>query len=260
MTILEAKKSLGQNFITDPSLLAKIAGYLKAPETKTVIEIGSGPCTLTQAILNRVPHEMIAIEKDDRTIPLLNALEEKYNFFSYQMADATKVDLTKFADEKNLTIIGNLPYNVSTVLLINWLKQGAKFSQAILMFQKEVAYRITAKPNTKDYGRLSILSQALCKTKSLMVLPPHVFKPAPKVDSALVELIPDHSLTDIDIKKLDKLSTLAFANRRKKVMKNIANLFENIDETFKKHNIDSNARAEDLTVEIFITLIKDIKK
>lgn len=256
--MIDPKKSLGQNFITDPSLLAKIAGYLKAPETKTVIEIGSGPCTLTQAILDRNPHEMIAIEKDERTIPLLNALEDKYNFFSYQLEDATKVDLTKFAEEKDLSIIGNLPYNVSTVLLINWLKQGAKFSQAILMFQKEVVERIVAKPNTKDYWRLSVLAQALCKTRTLMILPPHVFKPAPKVHSALAELIPDHTLKSEDIQKLDKLSTAAFANRRKKVIKNIASLFEDIENVFTKHRIDTNARAEDVTVETFIALIKDM--
>ncbi len=257
--MIEAKKSLGQNFITDPSLLKKIAGFLSEPKNKTVVEIGSGPATLTQAILNREPYEMIAIEKDERTQEILENLESKYPIFSYLLTDALKVDISTFADAKNLLLIGNLPYNISTVLLTNWLKQGALFSQAILMFQKEVTDRITASPNTRNYGRLSVLSQALCRTKNLMILPPHVFHPAPKIHSALVEFIPNHSFEKIEIQKLNLLSTLAFANRRKKVIKNISKLFNNVEEIFTKYNLDTNFRAEDLTVEQFILLMKEMK-
>ncbi len=257
--MIEAKKSLGQNFITDPSLLKKIAGFLYDPKNKTIIEIGSGPATLTQAILNREPHEMIAIEKDERTKEILDNLEAKYPIFSYLLTDALKVDISKFSDKKNLLLIGNLPYNISTVLLTNWLKQGALFSQAILMFQKEVADRITARPNTKNYGRLSVLSQAICKTKNLMILPPHVFHPAPKIHSALVEFIPNHSFSNAEIQKLNILSTRAFANRRKKVIKNISSLFKNVNEIFEKHNLDTNFRAEDLSIEKFILLMKEMK-
>lgn len=258
--MITAKKSLGQNFITDPSLLAKIAGFLTNPETKTVIEIGSGPTTLTRAILARQPKKMIAIEKDSRTQNSLDELKTEFPNFSYLLTDATKLDIRTLEDTKNTLLIGNLPYNVSTVLLTQWLKQKTPFQQAILMFQKEVGDRITAKPNTKDYGRLSVLSQSICTIKKLIVLPPSAFKPAPKIYSVLLEFLPKNNLTESEIKNLDILSTKAFSNRRKKVINNVENLFENTPDIFKKFSINENARAEDLTIETFIELSKEMKK
>ncbi|MBN2676002.1 MAG: ribosomal RNA small subunit methyltransferase A [Alphaproteobacteria bacterium] len=253
-----AKKSLGQNFITSPDLLKKIAGFLDDPQNKTVIEVGSGPTTLTQAILSRTPKKMIAIEKDERTQSLLDSLSEKNPQFSYQLTDALTVDISALEKKENLLLIGNLPYNISTVLLVQWLKQNTPFSQAILMFQKEVIDRLVAKPNTKAYGRISILTQALCETKKLMMLSPKCFHPAPKVDSALIELRPKNRLSLQEINKLNILSTQAFANRRKRVAKNIQSLFKNIENVFEKKEINLNARAEDLSVETYIALIKDM--
>ena len=258
---LMPKKSLGQNFIFDSNVTDKIARAAGALTDKIVIEIGPGPGGLTRALLDTKASKVIAIERDSRAIEALKGLERAANgrLHIYE-GDALETDLLALTEGKPFTIVANLPYNIATPLLMNWLKlihaQGASIEKMVLMFQKEVAQRIVAPVNTKAYGRLSIMSQWLTQPHIAFDLAPTVFYPPPKVTSSVVVFsIKNQLYLNPDFATVEHVTALAFQQRRKMLrssLKNYCNIMSNYD-------IPLSARAENLTVEEFLTLADNIK-
>ena len=265
MTILKergivAKKSLGQNFLLDFNITRRIISHEKSLEDFIVLEIGPGPGGLSWAILEKNPKLLIMIEKDKDFIDHLNNfLSPLKKNIEINNEDATKYDINKISErfpENKIKIIANLPYNISTVLLCKWLNDLKNIDSMTLMFQKEVAKRITASPHCKDYGRLSILCQYLCECKSAYELPASCFTPSPKVDSSVVYFSP-RKLTQSDMNLLPfvkKITHTAFLKRRKMIRQSLKGLIS--DEIFEKCKIDTTLRAENLTIENY----KDIAK
>ncbi len=261
---LLAKKSLGQNFLLDMNITNKIirlsleAQQKKDFQNECVFEIGPGPGGLTRAILNANPYELTVIEMDSRCIQIMNEIKEVVgNQLQIIEGDALKFD---FTISKNMpkNIVSNLPYNISVPLLISWLKNMAQYSSLTLMFQKEVAERITADIGTKDYGRLSVLAQLTCNIKTLFNLSPTCFVPAPKIWSTVLLFQP---LTEIPsaaiLTKVEKLTTLAFGQRRKMIRQSLKSV-PNLADICEKLDIDLTSRAENLTPQQYLQLAKNI--
>jgi len=257
---LDAKKSLGQNFILDKNFTDKIARAAGDLSHTNVLEIGPGPGSLTRSILDAGAKKLIVIEKDERC---LEALKELKKFYGDRLeiisADALEIDETKiFPSKEKFQIIANLPYNIGTVLLFKWLRISDKISSMHLMLQKEVVERITAKPNENHYGRLAVMVNFLCKTKMVFTVSPSVFTPPPKVTSAIVEIIPrEKPLCDVEFKKLETVVAGAFNQRRKMIKSALKSVFENPEMVLKKAEIDTNLRAENLTIEQFCRLASE---
>jgi len=252
---LRAKKSLGQNFILDKNFtdkIVKLAGNIK---DKEILEIGPGPGSLTQSILSQKPKKLIAVERDDRCLKLLEEIKDYYQIpFEIIDGDALEIDETNLFPNK-FSIIANLPYNIGTVLIFKWLKIYQNISSMHLMLQKEVADRITAKQGDKNYGRLAIMVNFLCETKTVLKVDKSVFSPPPKVTSAIIEIIPRQKpLFDANFKKLERVTAAAFSQRRKMIKSSLKSVFKNPEEILEKCNINSNLRAENLSVEDFCKL------
>lgn len=258
---LEAKKELGQNFLLDLNVTKKIASLAGDLKDKHVIEIGPGPGGLTRALLE-LGAKVTAIEKDKRCKPALNQLKEIYkDNFTIIYGNALTVNYNELAKnyETKLKIIANLPYNISTKLLTNWLLNSPWppfYESLTLMFQKEVAERIIAKPSTKSYGRLSVLSAWRTDAKIVYNLPARAFTPPPKVDSAIVHITLKKNITAIESKNLELVTGLAFEQRRKMLRKSLSRI--NGEATLAKLNIDSSLRAENLTIEQFIAIAQEL--
>jgi 16S rRNA (adenine1518-N6/adenine1519-N6)-dimethyltransferase len=253
------KKSLGQNFIFDLSITNKIVRHAGDLKDRLVIEIGPGVGSLTRPILLSDPKKLIAIERDDRTIPILNELVNLTDgVLEILPEDALNIDYSALVEKYNLPtkIIANLPYNIGTELLLRWLDNIDLFESLTLMFQREVAERIVAKPSTEHYSRLSIISNLLCDCQVEFDLPPTAFFPAPKVFSAVVNLYPlKQQRFKADVNKVKNLTKQAFSQKRKTLRNSLKPIFgERLDEVFASLNIDSNLRAENLTVEQFCKL------
>lgn len=252
---LRAKKSLGQNFLLDLNITTKITNNAGHLEGKNVIEIGPGPGGLTQALLRTSANHIYAIEKDDRFIeafaPILKAYESKFTILH---TDAMNVNIEEVCEAPR-AIVANLPYNIATPLLVGWLEKIEHIDSMTLMFQKEVAERICAKPRTKAYGRVSIISQWLCDCEIRFDLPPEAFTPAPKVTSSIVHFIPRERNDNIKFETMEKITHAAFGQRRKTIRKSLSSLTkERTDEILEKAEIDPRARAEELTIDKFIIL------
>lgn len=254
------KKSLGQNFIFDSNVTDKIARAAGDLTDKVVIEIGPGPGGLTRALLDTPARKVIAIERDSRAIVALKELEDVAgDRLKIHEGDALEVDLLKLTQGQPFIIVANLPYNIATPLLMSWLKlihaQPTSVEKMVLMFQKEVAQRIVAPVNTKAYGRLSIMSQWLTQPHIAFDLAPTVFYPPPKVTSSVVVFsIKNRLYLNPDFAKVEHLTAQAFQQRRKMLrssLKNYCNIMLNYD-------IPLSARAENLTVEEFLTLADNI--
>ena len=251
---LLAKKSLGQHFLLDPQLLDKIASYAGDISGKQVVEIGPGPGGLTRALLARGA-KVTAVEKDERFIPLMELLKEAYPAqFDFILEDATKVDVTTIGEAPR-HIVANLPYNVGTLLLTGWLTQIAEDPSCIerltLMFQKEVAGRVVAEPNTKAYGRLSVISQYLCDMEYHQNVPAGAFTPPPKVDSAVISLTPKHvRMYACEFAQLEKVVAVAFNQRRKMLRQSLKPLGDTAA-LLEAADIDGTRRAESLSVGEF---------
>lgn len=257
---LNAKKSLGQNFILDENLLAKIARLsLSGVAHNQVLEVGPGPGGLTKALLEQGDFPITAIEKDDRCAKALAELSAEFpNRLTILNADALTFDEGSLG--RDICVVANLPYNVSTVLLIKWLKEIHLFSGLTLMFQKEVADRLTAKENQEAYGRLSVLTGWLADVSELMILPPSVFTPAPKVTSALVRIAPKKNYNKgFSFDTMSKLTQAAFAQRRKMLrgsLKTLGLSADEIEQLCATGHIESNLRAEQVSVESFCKMAK----
>lgn len=253
----KARKSLGQHFLHDPDILRRAALAAGPVDGRTVIEVGPGPGGLTRALLEEGAAKVIAVEADERFAGALRDWPDAATGrLHVHQSDARKVGWEKLIAEADgntpAMIVANLPYNVGTILLINWLKAGPWRGEMALMFQKEVAERVCAKPNTKAYGRLAVLAQAVCETRIAFTLPPGAFKPPPKVDSAVAVLtpLPDGERFE-DLKTLEALAGAAFGQRRKMLRAALKPFAKKrglkADIWLEQNNIDPTARAETLT-------------
>jgi 16S rRNA (adenine1518-N6/adenine1519-N6)-dimethyltransferase len=251
---LRADKSLGQHFLLDPALLARIAAAAGNLEGVNVIEIGPGPGGLTRALLETRAAHVTAIEYDKRAVAAITTLAATTNRLSIIEADAIKADLPALVPPPR-AIVANLPYNIGTLLLVNWLQRAADFHSMTLMFQLEVAERICAQPNTGAYGRVSVLAQWLCEVAILMHIPASAFAPPPKVESALIRLTPrPEQPAREELKAMERLTAAAFGQRRKMLRGALKPLGG--EALCARAGIDASRRAETLSVEEFVALIR----
>ena len=255
---LFAKKSLGQNFLFDYKITDKIVLNSGEIVGKNILEIGPGPAGLTKSILQSNPKKLIVIEQDCRIIPLLEEVQTYYpNNFEIIHGDALKIDISKIFGDEKFKISANLPYNIGTVLVFQWLEKCEKIESMTLLLQKEVVQRIISKPNSKNYGRLAVMINSFCNTKSLFDIAPGSFVPAPKVTSSLVNIIPKP--TNIDFNILSKICAVAFNQRRKMLRSSLKSLNIDVENWLKKSNIKPDLRAEQLSLEDFSNLVKNFK-
>ncbi len=258
---LAAKKSLGQNFLLDLNLTSRIARSGGPLDQGTIFEVGPGPGGLTRGLLMEGANHVIALEKDQRCIKALEDVTRAYDGkLEVLDQDALKADLTQLGAAPR-RVVANLPYNISTVLLLNWLKQLAAdptaFASLTLMFQKEVVDRLTAKPRTKSYGRLTIMTQWLCETSALFDIPPRAFIPPPKITSTVARLEPRQKpLAEADVYDLEKVTESAFGQRRKMLRQSLKNLGVDTAQLITLANVKETARAEELSIEEFCALAR----
>ncbi len=248
---LRAKRSLGQNFLLDPSILSHIVKAAGSLESRTVIEVGPGPGGLTRHILDHPIDHLYVIEMDSRCIEIMEELREHYpKQLSIIAGDALKVDCLQLGKPPR-KVISNLPYNVSVPLLFQWLEHIKDFESLTLLFQKEVAKRITAQPRTSDYGKLSIMTQWCCDVSMVFDIPPGAFLPAPKVTSTLVNIRPKSSPLNVDPKALQAVTQAGFNQRRKMLRASLKSVVSDPLSLLEKARIDPTRRAEELSVEEF---------
>ena len=244
---ISAKKSLGQNFLNDQTILNLITEIGDISSKNIVLEVGPGTGNLTEKILEKKPKNFIVIEKDKRLVEYLSdKFGDKIKIFNEDMMNFSYKDFYN----KELIIFGNLPYNISTQILAKWIKISnldnfcKKF---ILMFQKEVADRIIAKTNTKSYGRLSILSNWKLSINKIVDIEPSSFKPSPKVKSTLLVFTPKKRTIDFkDPRNLEHVTNIFFSQRRKMIKRPMKFLFKDYIDVAKKLNLDLNLRPQNL--------------
>lgn len=253
---LDARKALGQNFLLDLNLTHKIARTAGSLEGVTVFEVGPGPGGLTRAILALGASKVIAVERDQRCLPALADVAAHYpGRLEVIEGDALKTDFSALAPEGPVKIIANLPYNVGTQLLVNWLLPGywPPFWQSLtLMFQKEVGLRIVADENDDHYGRLGVLSGWRTEARMAFDVPPQAFTPPPKVTSTVVHLTPKDNPIPCSVANLEKVTQAAFGQRRKMLRQSLKPLGG--EALLIKADIDPARRAETLSVEEFCRL------
>ncbi|MFN7125792.1 MAG: 16S rRNA (adenine(1518)-N(6)/adenine(1519)-N(6))-dimethyltransferase RsmA [Allorhizobium sp.] len=253
---LDAKKALGQNFILDLNLTQKVARTAGSLEGATVIEVGPGPGGLTRAILALGAKKVVAIERDPRCLPALQEISEHYpGRLEVIEGDALKIDFRDLAKGEPVKIIANLPYNVGTQLLVNWLlpAQWPPFWQSLtLMFQKEVGQRIVAREDDNHYGRLGVLCGWRTEAHMAFDIPPQAFTPPPKVTSTVVHLEPIEKPLPCDADKLEKVTLAAFGQRRKMLRQSLKPIGG--EALLARAEIDPQRRAETLSVEEFCRL------
>jgi 16S rRNA (adenine1518-N6/adenine1519-N6)-dimethyltransferase len=259
---LVAKKQLGQNFLLDLNLTAKIARSAGDLAGCDVLEVGPGPGGLTRGLLAEGARRVVAVEKDARALPALAEIAAAYpGRLEVLHGDALELDLAAHLSAP-VKIVANLPYNVGTELLIRWLTPDAwppLWSSLTLMFQKEVAERIVAKPRTEHYGRLALLAQYRCEARIVMTLPPEAFTPAPKVHSAVVQLtaLPGPRFP-CDFRVLQRITAMAFNQRRKMLRASLKGLTPGIEAVLESVDIPPTARAEEIGLESFCALARAV--
>jgi 16S rRNA (adenine1518-N6/adenine1519-N6)-dimethyltransferase len=255
---LSAKKSLGQNFLLDLNLTARIARAAGPLVGVTVLEVGPGPGGLTRALLALGARRVIAIERDDRAIAALAEIAARYpGRLEIVAGDALAFDIRPYLDGERARVVANLPYNIATALLVAWLTAEPWppwYDALVLMFQREVAMRIVAKPAAKTYGRLSVLANWRCETKILFDVAPSAFVPPPQVTSSLVRLIPRSDPLACDAQALQRLTEAAFGQRRKMLRQSLKSLGVDALALLAAAGIEPTARAEEIPVEGFVKL------
>ena len=258
--MIKPKKSLGQNFLIDRDILEKITNTTDI-SNKTILEIGPGTGNLTSKILNKNPKKMFVIEKDNSLV------ENLKNKFNNQLTiindDILKIDETKLFREQ-VTVFGNLPYNISTEIITKWiinLKNNFWFECLVLMFQKEVADRIIAEFNTSNYGRLSIICNWKLNIKKICDIKPNSFYPRPKINSSLLILYPRKKFIKInDPNNLEKITRVFFNQRRKMVKKPFNQLFNGDQKVLEKLNIDLTMRPQNINFNTYYELACEFEK
>ena len=256
--MIKAKKSLGQNFLIDKKKIEKIIDSVEI-KGKSILEIGPGTGNLTKNILDKKPKKLIVIEKDSELAELLN--EDFGNKIKIINDDVLKVDENNL-DRNVLTVFGNLPYNISTEILCSWIlnikNNNFWFNSLILMFQKEVADRIIAEYNTKNYGRLSILSNWKLDIVKICDVKPSSFSPKPKIESSVLIMKPKIDFFNLkDPKNLEKLTRVFFMHRRKMLKKPYNQMFNGSLDAANKLEIDLNLRPQNLNMETYYKLTRE---
>ena len=253
---LDARKSLGQHFLFDLNLTGRIARAAGDLSVGSVIEIGPGPGGLTRALLDAGARQVIAIERDDRAIAIQNEIAEAYpGRLTIMAADAMTVDAADLGDTPR-RIVANLPYNISTALLLGWLRRADAFERLVLMFQKEVVDRLAAPPRSDHYGRLSVITQWLCEVHPLFNVDRRAFTPPPAVTSTVVELAPRaEPLAPARFETLERVTAAAFGQRRKMLRSSLKTL-GGAEELLERTGITPTARAEEISVEDFCALAR----
>jgi len=256
--LIKAKKSLGQNFLIDQNIIDKIINIIEIKD-KSILEIGPGTGNLTKNILKKKPKKLIVIEKDYELAEMLkHNLDDNIKIIN---DDILKIDENSL-DTEILTVFGNLPYNISTEILCNWIlnikNKNFWFDNLVLMFQKEVADRIIAEFNTKNYGRLSILSNWKLEIEKICDVRPSSFFPKPKIDSSVLLLKPKPDFFPLtNPKNLEKLTRIFFMHRRKMLKKSYNLLFNGNLEIANKLNLDLSLRPQNLNFETYYKLSKE---
>ncbi len=249
--ILKPKKSLGQNFLVDDNILDIIANLGNINKNSTILEIGPGTGNLTEKLISKKPKKMILVEKDENLIKNLeNKFNDKVEIINKDFLDLSIID-KKY---RNLSIFGNLPYNVATEILVKIIKNNESFyyDKLVFMFQKEVAERIIAKKNTKNYSRISIISQWKLNIRKVKDISPNCFYPKPKVQSSILEFFPKKKYTKFNnIQNLEYITKVFFNFRRKMIKKPLRILFKDIYKISDKFQINLNDRPQKLSPETY---------
>ena len=255
--MIQAKKSLGQNFLVDRNILEKIVNITQIKD-KTILEVGPGTGNLTSFILKKKPRKIFVVEKDE---DLANHLEETFkNQLTIINDDILKINESSLFESK-VTVFGNLPYNISTEILSKWIANSTKdlwFNNLILMFQKEVADRIIAKFDTSNYGRLSIISNWKLNVEKICDIKPDCFSPRPKIDSSLLFFSPKKDFFKIENpKNLEKVTRIFFNHRRKMIKKPFNQLFNGNQKILDELKINLNLRPQNLDFDTYYRLTNE---
>ena len=258
---LKPKKKLGQNFLHDKNIISSIVNKANI-EDEDIIEIGPGPGILTESILNNKARSLLAIEKDDSFEVNLKKIRSNYrDNFDYLINDVIDFDFKKLT-KKNYKFVSNLPYNISVPFILKMIRirKIIPWKEMILMVQKEVAERITAKINTKNYGRLSIMVNLNNDVKKLLNVKPSSFIPRPKVESTVIKISPKNKDITINTEVFEKIVKTCFSQRRKKVKNNLDQLNINTISLLELSNIDPDIRAENIDIEGFIRISRNYEE
>ena len=254
---MRPKKSLSQNFLNDENILNSIVNNGNIKTDDIVLEIGPGTGNLTKRIIEKKPSKLIVVEKDRE---LSKKLKDKFDKSLIIVNDDILNCYNKFKFDKPIKVFGNLPYNISTKILTSMIKLenlDKLFSNFIFVFQKEVADRIVAKYNTKEYGRLSILSTWKMEKLKIFDIPPRSFYPVPKVWSSLIKFVPKKNIVNLKKpKNLEHVTNIFFNQKRKMIRKPMKQLFQDFENTAKKLDINLNLRPQNLSVNKFIEICK----
>jgi 16S rRNA (adenine1518-N6/adenine1519-N6)-dimethyltransferase len=259
---LSARKSLGQNFLLDLNLTARIARAAGPLEEATVVEIGPGPGGLTRALLALGARHVVAVEHDARAIPALEAISRRYpGRLEIVCADAQTFDPMPYLGSTKAKIVANLPYNIATALLIGWLSTEPWppwYELMVLMFQREVAERIVAREDEDAYGRLGVLANWRAETRILFDISPAAFVPQPKVTSSAVRLVPRQSPEPCDRRALEQVAAAAFGQRRKMLRQSLKSLSVEPARLAAAAGVDPTRRAETIPVSGFVAMAREL--
>ena len=258
---IKAKKSLGQNFLIDKNIIKSIVNVGDVKKNNVILEVGPGTGNLTEYILKKNPKKIFVIEKDSNLVNLLNGkFSDKINILN---KDVLKFDLNNISKEK-IIIFGNLPYNISTQILTQWITTHEKFKcykKLILMFQKEVADRILAKTNSRNYGRLSIISNWRLNIKKEFNISPQCFFPKPKVDSTLLSFVPKKEFYYIkNPENLEKITRIFFNQRRKMIKNPLRQIFKNPEKVAINFKLDLNLRPQNLNPLTYFNITREYER
>jgi 16S rRNA (adenine1518-N6/adenine1519-N6)-dimethyltransferase len=259
---LSARKSLGQNFLLDLNLTARIARAAAPLEDATIVEVGPGPGGLTRALLALGARRVIAIERDERALAALGDISRRYpGRLEIISGDATTFDPRPLLGAERAKIVANLPYNIATSLLIDWLSiepWPPWYDMMVLMFQREVAERIVARENDEAYGRLAVLSNWRAETKILFDISPAAFVPQPKVTSSVVRLVPRGAPEPCDRRALEQVAAAAFGQRRKMLRQSLKSLSADPARLAAAAQVDLTRRAETVPVSGFVAMAREL--
>jgi 16S rRNA (adenine1518-N6/adenine1519-N6)-dimethyltransferase len=259
---LRAKKSLGQNFLLDLNLTARIARAAGPLEDTTVVEVGPGPGGLTRALLALGARRVIAIERDERALPVLEYISKRYpGRLEIVHGDAQRFDPRAMLGSEKAKIVANLPYNIATALLVDWLSiepWPPWYDMMVLMFQREVAERIVAREDDEAYGRLAVLSNWRTETKILFDISPAAFVPQPKVTSSVVRLVPRAAPEPCERRALEQVAAAAFGQRRKMLRQSLKSLAVDPNRLAAAAKVDATRRAETIPVSGFVAMAREL--
>ena len=252
------KKSLGQNFLTDINIINKIIDIADINERDNILEVGPGTGNLTREIIKKKPKKIFLVEKDMLLYRnLKKEFKNKINIFN---EDILKIKENNLSNKK-LTVFGNLPYNISTQILIKWIlscNSNFWYKKLILMFQKDVAERIIAKTNTKNYGRLSIISNWKLKITKHFDISKFCFHPKPKVESSILSFVPETKYVKFqNARNLETVTRIFFSQKRKMINKPFKQLFNNNNKVLNRLKINLNLRPQNLSKEIYFEITKE---